>query len=226
MWNQLVDAARKNDDRDSPIIIHILKQVRQIYVALHNLPETDPLSIHADDDRILNEVSSYPRCTTHSHDHDSAAASPRLAPDTSLTATRAIEGTAHILAIPPLPLPSPSCPPITTTQYGDHSSTPAPPTSVSRTPVSSHQIPALTYAPSTRGEPLPQDSTASSRSTAASHLISVPNRDVTAKMRITDPPPPAPSAALVDGADTSDKSTPSTISRSRGPPRGGGPSLR
>lgn len=66
LWNQLVDVARKHDEHHSPITIRILKRVRQVFVALHNLAETDPLSIYADEDPILNEVSSYPHCTTHS----------------------------------------------------------------------------------------------------------------------------------------------------------------
>lgn len=207
LWNQLVDAARINDDRHSPIIIRILKRVRQIYVALHNLPETDPLSIQADDSPILNEVLSYPRCITHRHDHNPAAASPHLTPNASLTATRAAEGTGHMAL---LPLPS-----TTTTQYGAHSPTPAPPNLASPL-VLSHQTPALTDAPSTRGEPQLQDSTTSSRSAVASHLISVPNGDVAARTRTTDPLPSAASDALVDGADTPDRSTPATNSRSRG----------
>ena len=72
LWNQLVDMARKHDDRHSPITIRILKRVRQIYVALHDLPETDPLSRHADEDPILNGISSYPCCATHNCDHSSA----------------------------------------------------------------------------------------------------------------------------------------------------------
>ncbi|KAH9051833.1 hypothetical protein EDB87DRAFT_1693470 [Lactarius vividus] len=205
LWNQLVDAARMNDDHHSPIIIRILKRVRGIYVALHNLPRTDPLSIEADDNVILNEVTSYPRCITHRHDRNPAAASPHLSPNASLTTTR----TSHT-AIPPLP----STGPPTTTQYGAHSPTSAPPNLVSPLGLS-HQTPALTDAPSTRGEPQPEDSTTSPRSAAVSQLISVPNRDVAARTR-TDPPPSAASDTLVDDAETPDRSSPATNSRSQG----------
>jgi hypothetical protein len=212
LWNQLVDTARKHDDRHSPITIRILKRVRQIYVALHDLPETDPLSRHADEDPILIEVSSYPRCTTHCHDHGSAAALPALALDISLAVTYATESTTHNAAtLPsPLPEPSPSRSPATT-QYAIHSPALTPPTSVSRTPVSSHQKPPPTGSPPTRGRSQPQDSTMSSMSAAASRFISVPNHFVTTRTRTTDSPSTA-GAALMDDADTLDLPT---ISRSQ-----------
>ena len=200
LWNQLVDSARKHDDRHSPITIRILKRVRQIYVALHDLPETDPLSRHADEDPILNEVSSYPRCATHCHDHGSAAALPALAPDISLAVTYATEGTTHHAATLPSPLPSPSpsrSP--ATTQNAIHSPALTPPTSVSRTPVSSHQKFPPTGSPPTRGRSQPQDSTMSSMSDAASHLISVPNHFVTTRTRSTDSSSTA-GATLMDDA--------------------------
>jgi hypothetical protein len=68
LWNQLVDMARKHDEHHSPITIRILKRVRQVFVTLHDLAKTDPLSTNTDEDPILNEVSLYPHCTTHSHD--------------------------------------------------------------------------------------------------------------------------------------------------------------
>jgi hypothetical protein len=82
LWNQLVDMARKHDEHHSPITIRILKRVRQVFVTLHDLAETDPLSTNADGDPILDGVSLYPHCTTHSHDHDSATALPALGTST------------------------------------------------------------------------------------------------------------------------------------------------
>ncbi|KAI9444199.1 hypothetical protein H4582DRAFT_1070477 [Lactarius indigo] len=210
LWNQLVDAARMNDDRHSPIVIRILKRVRQIYVALHNLPETDPLSIQADEDPILNEVTSYPRCIIHRHDHNPVAASLDLTTNTSLTMTRVIEGTTHTSAT----LALSSTGPPTATQYGAHSPALAPPNLASRTPVSSHQTPTLTDAPLTPSEPQLQDAT--TRSAAASHLTSAPNRDVAVRIRATDHAPSVGSNALMNDADTSDRSTPATNPRSRG----------
>ena len=206
LWNQLVDTARK-DDRYRPITIRILKRVRRIYVDLHDFPETDPLSTRADGDPILNELSLYPRCTTHTHDHDAVPVSPDLLPDTSPVATLAPDGATHNSLIPPSPFHPPAM-----TQFATHAPTAAaPPTSVSQTPVSLHQTPVLAGAPSTRGSPQPQDSTASFRSAAPSHLTSVPIRDGTAGTMTTDPPPPTAGASLVDHAGTLDLSIPPTI---------------
>jgi len=68
LWNEVVQKA--NDDSNDRILIHILKNFRRAYMALHTDTGAFPLAFSpstADDDIVLNHPSSYPSCNIPDH---------------------------------------------------------------------------------------------------------------------------------------------------------------
>jgi len=71
LWNQLVLTARNHNDLHyRGTTVGMLKRIRKIFIALHEVPSDTPTSSFTstdDDDATLNQESSYPLCDTHSH---------------------------------------------------------------------------------------------------------------------------------------------------------------
>ncbi|KAI0246125.1 hypothetical protein BJV78DRAFT_195640 [Lactifluus subvellereus] len=83
LWNQLVDTAQ--DDKHahaSWVCVTILKNIRKVYIALHEGTGALPTAFTTTDDRdpVLDEKESYPMCTIVDHRSDSRKAAYDLNP--------------------------------------------------------------------------------------------------------------------------------------------------
>lgn len=75
LWNQLVLTARNHKDLHyRGTTVGMLKRIRKIYIALHDVPDNTPTPFFTstdddvdDDDASLNQESLYPLCDVHSH---------------------------------------------------------------------------------------------------------------------------------------------------------------
>jgi hypothetical protein len=74
LWNQLVLTARNHKDLHyRGTTVGMLKQIRKIYIALHEVPDDTPTPFFIstddddDDDANLSQEPLYPLCDTHSH---------------------------------------------------------------------------------------------------------------------------------------------------------------
>jgi len=137
LWNQLVLTARNHKDLHySRTTVGMLKRIRKIYTALHEVPSDTPTSFFTstDDDDVddanLNQESSYPLCDTHSHIstltpldltrpfHELFANKTEGIPETSSVPSQASQtahftsATATISHSPPAVVAPPSCPSI------------------------------------------------------------------------------------------------------------------
>jgi hypothetical protein len=64
LWNQLVDAAQTGH-RSHDVLISTLKNIRRLYIALHDVPSTAFYT--TTDDHVLDNPKSYPMCTIDHH---------------------------------------------------------------------------------------------------------------------------------------------------------------
>ena len=74
LWNQIV--CKVQNDNDPWMAIHILVQIRNVYIALHQDSNSAPTQFSAstsDQDDILRNPSSYPVCSVPGHHSDSTA---------------------------------------------------------------------------------------------------------------------------------------------------------
>ena len=73
LWNQLVDAAQNNTHPHvTSLCKMILKSIRRLYIALHEDTPSSPTAFSPstdDEDRILDDARSFPRCELHEHEY-------------------------------------------------------------------------------------------------------------------------------------------------------------
>ena len=73
MWNQLVDAAQNNTHPHVTSLCKLmLKNIRRLYIALHEGTPSSPTAFsHStnDEDCVLDDARSFPRCEMHEHEH-------------------------------------------------------------------------------------------------------------------------------------------------------------
>jgi hypothetical protein len=71
LWNQLVDTARTDQcPHDVSVSTMTLKNIRKLYIALHESSSTPPTALYSvtdDRDPVLDNFRSYPRCKIDSH---------------------------------------------------------------------------------------------------------------------------------------------------------------
>ena len=72
-WNQLVEAAQNNTHPHvTSLCVMMLKSIRRLYITLHRKTSSAPSAFSTttdDGDRVLDDASSYPRCTLDGHSH-------------------------------------------------------------------------------------------------------------------------------------------------------------
>jgi Family of unknown function (DUF6535) len=115
LWNQLVHTARTDQcPHHVSIAMIILKNIRQLYIALHERSGTPPVFYNTTDDRILDNPMLYPMCTIDGHH-------PSQVPDLQF------DEPVREPVDPPnfMPMPIPTFPPSTFPFF--HSSSPASP---------------------------------------------------------------------------------------------------
>lgn len=135
LWNQLVLTARNHKDLHyRGTTAGMLKRIRKIYIALHEVPSNTRMPFFTstddddDDDATLNQESSYPLCDSHSHIsiltpldltrpfHELFANKTEGIPLASSVPSQASQtahftsATATISHSPPAVIASPSCP--------------------------------------------------------------------------------------------------------------------
>lgn len=73
LWNQLVDAAQNNTHPHvTSLCKMILKSIRRLYIALHEDTPSSPTAFSPstdDEDRILDDAMSFPRCELYEHEY-------------------------------------------------------------------------------------------------------------------------------------------------------------
>jgi hypothetical protein len=82
LWNELVDEAEKNTDTDfRSLCIMILKSIRRPYISLHENTSSSPTTFSTttdDEDQILYDAMSYPRCRIDRHRHSTPVPESRF----------------------------------------------------------------------------------------------------------------------------------------------------
>jgi hypothetical protein len=76
LWNVLVREAREQEPDPTPVPVFILREIRQLYISLHQGTNAAPTAFSistAHFDNVLRQPSSYPLCNIHSHRPNSTA---------------------------------------------------------------------------------------------------------------------------------------------------------
>jgi Family of unknown function (DUF6535) len=73
LWNQLVDASQNNTHPHvTSLCKMMLKSIRRLYITLHEGTPSSPTAFSPstdDDNRVLDDAMSFPRCEMHEHEH-------------------------------------------------------------------------------------------------------------------------------------------------------------
>ena len=105
LWNKLVTTAQTDKHRHRTIAMKMLKNIRKLYIALHNEPHT---VFHTTDDweQILDNSEFYPQCTEELH--RSSSTFPGLqfnAPPTPVAHTQPVARAQSVASAPRFPEP-------------------------------------------------------------------------------------------------------------------------
>jgi Family of unknown function (DUF6535) len=82
LWNQLIDAAHDDkNDHASSLCVTVLKNIRKVYIALHECTDTNPTAftnVTDDRDSSLDDKGSYSKCYNEDHCSNSSPPVPPL----------------------------------------------------------------------------------------------------------------------------------------------------
>jgi hypothetical protein len=123
LWNELVHAAQTDGcPHVRSLSLAILKNIRKVYIALHEGTHALPtaLTIIDDCDAALDDIASYPMCTVDSHESFLPGGPPNL--QRQAAAAAVVEGDATQLPVSPVPVTA-----VAPTTLPTPSATPSPP---------------------------------------------------------------------------------------------------